>query len=217
MKMIKIVLIDYSPANQVMVKQWLKSISYCEVIAVMSSANEFMARMDYRQFEFDLLIIDYFLPLMNGLELISILPAPIKPKCLLVCSSYPDSINLLKQIGAGGFANKCRAQLIKAVKAIALGTVYYDTAYFEAHVKNKKGRQKEVQPKLPARDLEIINLLSCGLSYTQIADQMKYLSARSIETYVHQFKKKHDLNSNPQLIKWAMVKGLITEFDDLPG
>lgn len=217
-KPLNAVVVDDSPTDQLIIKEWLKELPYIKIVLFAKTGQDFLAK--YKQLEsIDLIIMDYYLPLGNGPEIIEQLEPELQRSTLLVSGGYPNKIEQMAETNVGGFCEKKHKVLIKAVKYILNNKRFFDTSYIENFFKSdeKKALNDEVllSNNLTMKEIQIINYLSCGHSYKEVSERIGCLSARSVETYTLIIRKKLGFKNNSQLIKWACVVGILYMFDDV--
>lgn len=217
MSLIKVAVLDDSLVDQKILQEWLKSHPQIVVVFVTGNAFQFEKEVRLKTAQIDVLLIDFYMPIMNGLELIQKFDSQLRLKCLLYSNGYPGSFEMLESLGIGGFSEKKKDILIHSIFEIQNGKRFFDIKYLNSY-KISSGLDDtniNILDRLSAQEIEILNYLSCGLSYADISAKMNSLSSRSIETYLFQLRKRFGLKSNVQLLKWAMINGIIYRFDDL--
>lgn len=217
MSLIKVAILDDSTTDQKLLQEWLKN--HPQIIIELITGNSFQFEMEVKNksFQIDVFLIDFYMPIRNGLELIQKLNSEMRPKCILYSSGYPGSFEILEASGIGGFSEKEKDMLIHSIFEIHNGRRFFDIEYLNSYKLSSHldDTNTQILNLISAQEIEILNYLSCGLSYADISAKMNNLSARSIETYLFQLRKRFALKSNVQLLKWAMINGIIYRFDDL--
>ena len=64
------------------------------------------------------------------------------------------------------------------------------------------------------KEIEIIQYLSQGLNYEEIAQKIPHLSAKTIELYVQSLVLKYNFKNKIQMITYCCTIGIINIFDD---
>ena len=217
MKPANIIIIDNSKTNQTFIKEWVKELPYVKVYFSSFNGPEFLAKFNPES-EIDLILIDFHLPFYNGIELISHIPKTFHKKCILMSSGNPGSLDLLMRSGFGGFCQKSKELLLFAIKKLLNGDAFFDIDFLDKFKNNnlKSYKINDVfQDQISVKEMQIINYISCGLTYKEISEKIPNLSDRSIETYALNIRKKYELKNNSQLIKWASLNGYLYMYDDL--
>lgn len=156
------------------------------------------------QLALDVVLTDINLPGKSGISCIQ----ELKPKCpdthFLICTSFDDSENVFKALKAGatGYLTKT-IQPSKLLDAIA--DVYNGGSPMNSHIARKVvmsfnavNTNTELE-KLSAREQEILELLSKGLRYKEIADRL-YLSTETIRTHIRNIYGKLQVNSRTEAL-----------------
>lgn len=217
-KLITVSIIDDSETDRMVLKAWLMENPKLHVDRMFSSVKEFMYHYKHYGILNDILVVDFYMPIMTGLELCDNISKNERQKILLVSNGFPGNIRTLLDSGIGGFVEKSKEKFIKAAFLIIEGGSYFDLDFlnnFSINNRSVKNDQEKPEVILKPCEIEIINLISCGLSYKEINKSIPKFSSRTIETYVQDIKRRVGANSNVQLVKWAMLMGYIYYFDDL--
>jgi DNA-binding NarL/FixJ family response regulator len=168
--------------------------------------------------ETDIILIDYHMPLMNGIEA----TIRIREKypnvriMLLTMSEEPVIIKEALIAGASGYIVKKieKAELENAIKTVANGKKYLsDEAVMrlaEIPNLNTPSGTEEVGENIPLtpREIEILKLIVQEFSNAEIAQKI-FISPTTVETHRRNLMKKLGVNSALGLYKYAMKNGLI--------
>lgn len=63
------------------------------------------------------------------------------------------------------------------------------------------------EPKLTARELQVVALIVEGMRYKEIAQSLG-LSYETVKTYVGRIRKKLDVSSKTEVAMWAIRNGI---------
>jgi DNA-binding NarL/FixJ family response regulator len=168
----------------------------------------------------DLLVTDYKMPLMSGIELTLQLRqkySQIKVLMLSV-SEEAEMIREAFQAGVWGYMMKKsgKAELQKAIETIKNGQRYFsESVVFELMRLGLTDNipQNEIQQEfnqLTEREIEIIKLITNELSSQEIAEKL-FIAPKTVETHRHNILKKLGLKNTVGLIKYALKNGLVAE------
>lgn len=147
----------------------------------------------------NVVLVDIHLPGKSGVECIEILK-PICPQMqFLICTSFEDSehvFNALKS-GATGYLTKT-TQPSKLLDAIT--DIYHGGSPMNSHIArmvvshfNYHNANPELN-KLSLREKEILEYLSKGYRYKEIADKL-FLSTETVRTHIRNIYGKLQVNS----------------------
>jgi len=160
----------------------------------------------------DILLTDYSMPRMSGLELIQkakALNSSIKT-ALLSMHDEPSVVKEAMRHGINGFLlkNIQQTELKEALRKIYSGLMYISaeitTQLLHHHV------MEDTEAKLTERELEILKLITKEYSNKQIADAL-HISERTVETHRKNIFRKTETSSIVGLIKYAYANKLVDE------
>lgn len=160
----------------------------------------------------DVLLLDLELPDRNGIEILKDLKIT-KPKIpVLIMTMHDEERFALRTIkaGASGYLNKDQSssELIKAIRKIAGGGKYLTPSVAEKLADQYSETANSPIENLSDREFEVLRLMASGLTQVQIADKL-CLSLSTINTYRSRLLEKLNLNSNAQLIHFAITNNLV--------
>lgn len=160
----------------------------------------------------DILVTDYSMPHMSGLELIQKAKA-LHPGIKSVLLSMHDEPSIVKEAmkqGINGF-------LLKNIQQVefkeALRKIYTGLMYISAEITTQLLQQHIIndgEAKLTERELEILKLITKEFSNKQIADKLN-ISERTVETHRKNIFRKTETSSLVGLIKYAYANKLVEE------
>jgi DNA-binding NarL/FixJ family response regulator len=158
----------------------------------------------------DVVLTDINLPGKTGIECIS----ELKPICtktqFLICTSFEDTETVFKALKAGatGYLTKT-IQPSKLLDAIV--EVYHGGSPMSSHIARKvvtSFKSNEVNTeleKLSPREKEILDYLSLGLRYKEIADKM-FISTETVRTHIRNIYEKLSVNSRTEALNKVFKK-----------
>ena len=161
--------------------------------------------------QLDVILMDIHLPSKDGIQCI----AELKPLCphiqFLMCTSFEDTDSVFKALktGASGYLTKT-TQPSKILDAIE--EVFKGGSPMSSHIARKvvasfhytQVENSELQ-KLSVREKEILNLLSQGLRYKEIADNL-FLSTETVRTHIRNIYEKLQVNSRTEALNKTFPK-----------
>ena len=165
------------------------------------------------QVDWDVAVLDYSMPGRGGIELLADVKHDYPERPVLILSIYPEDPHGLRALkaGAAGYISKETAgdELTAAVKKVASGGRYVSSALAEklaSRLMPEQGRPPH--ERLSDREYRVMWLLASGKTLHQIADEMR-LSPSTVSTYRGRILKKLSLNTNVDLVHYAMKHKLI--------
>ncbi len=162
----------------------------------------------------DIAIIDIVLPDITGIELTR---QTLKKKTgiqviILTVNTDEETINNAVKAGAKGFLPKdtSKSEFIEAIKMVNDGNEYFGEAItktvFSSFVKNLNATNDA--HLLTKREIDIVKLLSDGLSFKEIGAKL-FISSRTVESHKNKILAKLELKNTIELVKWAIKNKVI--------
>jgi DNA-binding NarL/FixJ family response regulator len=169
----------------------------------------------------DIVLMDIRMPVMDGLQATAkILQAPpSNPARVLMLTTFDldEYVFGALKAGASGFLLKDPppADLLAGIRVVAAGEALLSPSVtrhlIEEYVRRPDGT-RQVPPSLAAlteREVEVLTLVSRGLSNAEIAERL-YVSPATAKTHVARLLMKLDARDRAQLIIIAYESGLIS-------
>ena len=166
-----------------------------------------------RKDEYDVVLLDISMPEGSGIETLHQLRSLRPDMPILILSVYPERQYAIRALraGAAGYVTKDSAseELIAAIRKVARGGKYITSSVGEMLAAELGGElRKEPHLSLSDREFQVICLLADGKNITYIATQLS-LSVKTISTYRSRILRKLDLQNNAELIRYALMHGLV--------
>ena len=176
-----------------------------EVVAEASDGKEAISKAI--EAEPDVAVIDYSLPIVNGIEVTRQIRARL-PKTEVLIFTMHDNQTLIEDVlkaGARGYLLKseANANLIGAIEALAAHKPFFTANVSEALLRsNVKGSKRAVSP-LTDRERTIVQLIAEGHSNKEIA-QLLGIRRKTVETHRAAVMRKLNLSSLAALVRYAI-------------
>lgn len=166
-----------------------------------------MARVKH----YDLIILDFSMPGMDGLDLIRDLKDLNPDTHILVLTILPEEQYAVRafRLGASGCVNKAvnPGELVEAVKTVLAGRRYLSSRAGELLLDDLAGGGAAPHERLSDREFQIFKLLAVGRSVGEIAALLN-LSVKTVSTYRTRLMDKMHFENNGQLLHYAHIHGL---------
>ena len=204
----KILLVDDHVILMDGIKSLLEGVEEFEVVAAKSSAEEALLYLQHH--EIDILVSDYNLPGMDGLDLVKAVKR-ILPEIKVIILSQHDEVHLVKEIlkeGVHGYILKkdTHIELVSAIKQISKGKMFMSNEINQMLVESLNF--PEEHKLLTDREREILKLIAQEYTNKMIAEAL-FISERTVETHRKNIFRKTKTNSLVGLIKFAYSNNLI--------
>ncbi|MGO4526953.1 response regulator [Microvirga sp. 2MCAF35] len=160
----------------------------------------------------DIIILDYSLPLVNGVEATRQIRARLPGVEVLIFTMH-DTDNLIRDVletGARGFLLKSDAGqfLVSAVEALALHKPFFTSKVSETLLETYLGKQRASLSALSAREKSVVQLIAEGKTNKQIANLLS-VSTKTVETHRAAAMSKLNLDTTAALIRYAIRNKLV--------
>ena len=164
----------------------------------------------------DVVIMDYDMPVYNGIFASRKLQQELPNIPILMLSMYQSKEHIMDAVQAGvkGYLPKeARSEeLLEAVKALKKGGNWFKGDVAEiiaANIslsENKKVKRKK--SNLTPRELQLIQHFAEGMQSAEIAE-LCYISKRTVEVHKSNIFKKLGIRNNTELIRYAIRNQLV--------
>ena len=161
----------------------------------------------------DIAVIDYSLPMVNGIEVTRQVRARL-PKTEVLIFTTQDNEKLIEDLlkaGARGYLLKSDAKrhLIGAIEALAVHKPYFTDKASEALLDAFLSRQdKEAASPLTNRDRQIVQLIAEGYTSKHIAKLLN-ISIKTVETHRAAVMRKLQFASVSDLVRYAVRNKIV--------
>lgn len=175
--------------------------------------------VDYENLnEIDIVVLDYKMPIMGGIEASKALRASHPHLKIIILSMFDDESFVEKAIehGANAYLSKDDdlEELEQAIHAVLNNEYYFNDRISKLFIKNMMGKGK-IAPTFVTNSLsfsqmeiQILDLMSKEYTTQQIADKL-YRSTRTIDKLRSDMMKKTETKNSIGLIMYGVKKGII--------
>ena len=176
-----------------------------EVVAEAADGKEAIAKAV--ETKPDVAVIDYALPLINGVEVTRHIRRRLPGTDVLIFTMH-DSEALIGEVlsaGARGFLLKSDAKrhLLEAIETLAAHKPFFTSKVSETLLKSYLQKPSRTQSILTPREREIVQLIAEGHSNKQIAGILN-LNLKTVETHRAAVMRKLNLSSAAALVRYAV-------------
>jgi DNA-binding NarL/FixJ family response regulator len=165
----------------------------------------------------DVVVLDIGMPSLNGIEAARQIRAEVVDARIVMLSMHSDEGYVLRALKAGATAyllkDSAEADLARAIRAAAEGKSFFSPAVgrvlLEDYVRKlERTGGEDSYDLLTPREREVLQLVAEGKSSKEIANLVN-LSVNTVETHRARVMQKLSLKGVPELILYAVRKGII--------
>ena len=162
----------------------------------------------------DVVIVDYSMPLMNGLEVSRRLKS-LHPRTEVLILTMHENEELLTEAVLAGvrgflFKSDARKHLISAIEALLDGRPYFTSVLMEKLLHDyQSNKQNRLDTLLTPREQSVVQLIAEGHTNRSISVVLK-LSVKTVETHRASAMRKLGMSSTAELVRYAIRKKLVS-------
>ena len=211
---ITVVLADDHP----LIRQGLRNLLEAEgAFTIIAEAADGLKVVDLvERLRPDVLLLDVMMPGLNGLEITRQLVQRSLKTRIIILSMHANETYVLEALryGAHGYILKdaSPAEVVEAVREVSAGRRYLGRSLSDRAIAAyaEKAQQAPADPyeTLTTREREILQLAAESSSTTEIATRLG-ISPRTVETHREHLMRKLGLQSQTDLIRYALRRGIL--------
>lgn len=166
----------------------------------------------------DVVVMDIGMPTLNGIEACHQIRESRPQIEVVMLSMHSDEGYVLRSLKAGARAyllkDSAEADLARAIRAAADGKSFFSPAVGKVLLEDymrklQRTGAEDSYELLSAREREVLQLVAEGKSSKEIANLLN-LSVYTVETHRAKLMQKLNLRSVPEVILYAVRKGIIS-------
>jgi DNA-binding NarL/FixJ family response regulator len=209
--MIKLLVVDDHTLVRAGLARLLDKEPDIEVVEQLSRGHD--AVRFCREHKPDVVLLDYGLPDLDGLETTRQILALERGVKVLILTMYANEeyATRLIRAGASGFLVKAAStdELKTAVRKVASGGVYVSPAIMEKMLARMGNLEGDVPEEvLSDREMQVLLRLARGMATKEVAESLS-LSKSTVETYRGRVLEKLNLRNNSDITRFAIRRKLI--------
>jgi NarL family two-component system response regulator LiaR len=171
----------------------------------------------------DVVIMDFSMPYLNGIEATRQIKAVAPSIAILVLTAYDSEqyIFAFLEAGAAGYLLKDVSvdELVRAIRAVHAGESILHPAITRKVIGRfaqpiDKGGSSSGSDQVTGRELEVLRLAARGLSNRDISRTLD-ISVRTVQTHLSNVFNKMGVGSRTEAVMFGLRNGLITMEDTL--
>ncbi|MEQ8582234.1 MAG: response regulator transcription factor [Marinoscillum sp.] len=205
MRNIKTLLADDHAIVMEGLKEVLSADEEISVIGCVQNGEEVLRFMKTNAV--DIVILDINMPVMDGITCARHLKKEFPKVKIIILTMYAQRsfVEEIVKIGIDGclLKNNTGKELIDAVLRVMGGRQYYD------RIGTFNSQEEEVtQYKLSEREIDVIRLMSQGLTSSEIAEKL-FISDHTVKTHRKNILKKLNVSNSSQAVQYCLSNQLI--------
>jgi two-component system, NarL family, response regulator NreC len=166
----------------------------------------------------DVVVMDIGMPNLNGIEAARQITASRPDTAVVILSMHADEGYVLRALKAGARAyllkDSATTDLVQAIRAVVEGKSFFSPAVSKVLLQDymRKLRRTGAEDSydlLSPREREVLQLVAEGKSNKEAANLLN-LSTYTVETHRAKIMQKLNLKGVPELILYAVRKGIIS-------
>ena len=165
----------------------------------------------------DVAVLDIGMPNLNGIEAAKQITEGESGAAVVILSMYSDETYILRALKAGArgylLKDSAEADLVRAIRSVAEGKSFFSPTVSRVLLEDYMRKLQRTGGEssydlLTPREREVLQLVAEGKSNKEVADMLN-LSVYTVETHRGNLMEKLKLNGVPELILYAVRKGII--------
>ena len=166
----------------------------------------------------DVVVMDIGMPNLNGIEAARQIRAIRPDAAVVMLSMHSDEGYVLRALGAGARAyllkDSATTDLVQAIHAVVEGKSFFSPAVSKVLLQDymrklQRSGAEDSYDLLSPREREVLQLVAEGKSNKEIASLLNF-SVYTVETHRAKIMQKLNLKGVPELILYAVRKGIIS-------
>ncbi len=210
-KTIKIMIVD----DHAMVRKGMKAFlsEFDDILVVGEAADGWKAVELIKQLKPDVVLLDLFMPGMEGIETIQRLIATQPNLRIVVLTAYAKEDKIIEAIKAGALGYVLKdaqpEELIESIRIVSTGAPAISPV-IAWKILQRTGADTGSHRKmeLSDREIEVLQLLTKGKTDQEIANQL-FLADVTIRTHVNRILMKLGLQNRVQAALYCLRSGLV--------
>ncbi|WP_257285192.1 response regulator transcription factor [Endozoicomonas sp. SESOKO1] len=204
---IRVLLADDHPMVREGLKASLDGESGIHIIASVDNGED--AIQAAKALSPDVILMDISMPVMGGIEAISVLSKEMPDIKLLPLTMHEEReyIHKLVQLGACGYVlkNVDAEEIILAIQTVHRGGTFFSSGTTKYLVGVNNDASENNRTTLTQREESVLALVAEGLCNKEIAGQLS-ISVRTAEVHRQNIRKKLNIKTAAGLVRYALEK-----------
>ena len=178
----------------------------CIIVASAANVREAVSFIEEHPDGIDLVMLDFFLPDGNGNDVIEVVKKCSPQVKVLVVTSATDAPEVVRLAGKGINGVIGKEVESSEMAHIILSVMNDENCFGLTRFQGRSNADSDLD--LTPRETEVMRLFVQGKSAKQIANEL-CVSLRTVERHRENIYRKFNLNSFTDMIKFALVRGVV--------
>jgi DNA-binding NarL/FixJ family response regulator len=201
---IRLLIVDDHPVVRVGLSSMLNMKGKIVVVAAVASGKEAICFL--KQSSVDIVLLDLRMPEMNGIETLKAICKLPSPPPVIVLSSFEFDEEIYQSVEAGAQGYLLKDMSVENI-FFAIERVNSGGTFFPARITNRLDERKH-RPDLSTRELEILSLLTKGLTNKEIGGALS-ISQFTVRNHIKHIAVKLDASDRTEAAFIAIQSGII--------
>jgi DNA-binding NarL/FixJ family response regulator len=201
---IRVLIVDDHPVVRAGLASLLRRQAVLKVTGAAHSGEEAMELL--KRSPVDVMLLDLRMPSINGIHLLNLLRADgCCPRAIILSSyEYEEEIYQAVKAGARGYLSKnaSREEIVAAIENVVAGDTYFPERI------RQWIEEREARLSLSAREIEILEMVSRGLTNKEIAVAL-YISHYTVRNHLNHITAKLQVADRTEAATVALRQGII--------
>jgi DNA-binding NarL/FixJ family response regulator len=207
-----ILIVDDHPLFRQGVRLYLQTVA--DFLIIEASHGQQAVEVLEKQ-RFDVVLLDLQMPDLDGIQTAELLRKADPQVKIIILTSFGnwEKVNTTLKLGINGYILKDAPphELLAAIESVTAGGVYLGSKVTKELIKHLNPESEQPnQPSpdpLSTRELEVLELISRGLSNREIAENL-FLSEKTVKTHINNIFQKLNVKSRTQAAFYALRENL---------
>jgi two-component system, NarL family, response regulator len=201
---IRILVVDDHPVVRAGLTSMLATQSGMEVVGAVSSGEEAIEMLERHRL--DIVMLDLRMPGVNGIDTLLTIKRKEIPVHVIVLTSYETDEDIYRAIQAGAqgylLKNTSQKEMVDAIRAVSAGS-----RYIPRHIASRLA-ERMTRSNLTARELEILKILTKGLTNKQIGHALG-ISDNTVRNHINSIIAKLEVSDRTEASTTAIQRGIV--------
>ena len=188
-------------------KLLLENEATLKVVVEDTNGFELLKKLEKNDFKVDIILVDLMMPIISGYEAAMMIHQQFPEIKIIILSMNNDAktiYDLVEHADIKGFLPKSvnKTEMITVIKKVQEGGLYFSDDLLDALETYQKNKNEKEDISLSEREVEVIQLISKGLTNKEIAAQL-FLSEFTVSTHRKNIFRKTDTHNVASLLALA--------------